>query len=49
MQLLDICENTLLGMERDGRISIDFRISNRKRYFTKNILESLSKLSKNKY
>lgn len=49
MQMLDICENTLLEMERDGRILIDFRISNRKRYYTKNILESLSKLSKNKY
>ncbi len=44
MKHLGICENTLLRMERDGEIKIDFRISNRKRYFKKNIFESLNKL-----
>ncbi len=44
MSLLDICENTLLKMENDGRIKVDFRISNRKRYFKENILNSLKRL-----
>lgn len=44
MQMLNICENTLLKMESDGRIVIDFRISNRKRYYLKNVLNSLAKL-----
>jgi predicted site-specific integrase-resolvase len=44
MNLLGVCENTLLRMERDGEISIDFRISNRKRYYKKNIIESLNRL-----
>lgn len=48
MQILDICENTLLEMERDGRINIDFRIGNRKRYYTKNVFDSLSKLNPRK-
>lgn len=43
MAMLDICENTLLKMESDGRIKVDFRISNRKRYFQENILKSLQK------
>ena len=44
MNLLDICENTLLRMEKDGEINIDFRIGNRKRYYLKNITKSLEKL-----
>jgi hypothetical protein len=43
MAMLNICENTLLKMERNGRIKVDFRISNRKRYYTENILKSLSR------
>jgi predicted site-specific integrase-resolvase len=42
MQILGICENTLLRLEREGKINIDFRIGNRKRYFLKNILASLA-------
>jgi predicted site-specific integrase-resolvase len=48
MQILSVCENTLLEMERDGRINIDFRIGNRKRYYTKNIFDSLTKLNPKK-
>ncbi len=48
MMLLGICENTLLEMERDGRIQIDFRITNRKRYYAKNVMNSLSRLSTKK-
>jgi predicted site-specific integrase-resolvase len=44
MSLLGICENTLLKMESDGRIKVDFRISNRKRYYKENILKSLNKM-----
>lgn len=44
MKMLSISENTLLAMEEDERIKIDFRIGNRKRYYTKNIEKSLSKL-----
>ena len=44
MQMLGICENTLLKMESEGTIVIDFRISNRKRYYLKNVLGSLKKL-----
>ncbi len=44
MQMLSICENTLLSMESKGTIVIDFRISNRKRYYLKNVLGSLIKL-----
>lgn len=46
MELLGICENTLLAREREGSIVIDFRIGNRKRYFTANILKSLEKAKK---
>ncbi len=44
MELLDICENTLLKMEHEGDIKVDFRISNRKRYYLENILKSLNRL-----
>jgi predicted site-specific integrase-resolvase len=44
MNLLGICENTLLKMESDGRIKVVFRISNRKRYYLENIYKSISKL-----
>lgn len=44
MSLLSICENTLLAREREGVINVDFRISNRKRYYLKNVLASLKKL-----
>jgi hypothetical protein len=44
MAMLGICENTLLKMESEGNIVIDFRISNRKRYYHKNVLGSLRKL-----
>lgn len=40
MRLLCICENTLLKLEREGVITVDFRIGNRKRYYLKNILRS---------
>jgi predicted DNA-binding transcriptional regulator AlpA len=46
MKFLGICENTLLKMEKDGRINIDFRLGNRKKYFQKNIIKSLDKLAK---
>ncbi|MEO8515512.1 MAG: hypothetical protein ABI426_02145 [Flavobacterium sp.] len=48
MALLEICENTLLKMESDGRIVVDFRISNRKRYYLKNVLDSISRLQNKK-
>ena len=44
MRLLSICENTLLSREKEGVIKVDFRISNRKRYYLKNVLTSLKKL-----
>jgi hypothetical protein len=44
MAMLSICENTLLKMEASGSITVDFRISNRKRYQLKNVLASLSRL-----
>ena len=44
MAMLSICENTLLKMEAEGSIKIDFRISNRKRYQLKNVLASLNRL-----
>lgn len=46
MNWLGICENTLLRMEKDGDIKIDFRIGNRKRYYESNIIKSLGKLEK---
>ena len=46
MTILGICENTLLRMEKDGEIVIDFRIGNRKRYYLKNIIKSLGQLRK---
>lgn len=46
MGLLGICENTLLRMEKDGEILIDFRIGNRKRYYLKNVTKSLGGLRK---
>jgi hypothetical protein len=42
MKLLCICENTLLKLERDGVIAVDFRISNRKRYYLNNILKNFN-------
>ena len=44
MELIGICENTLLKLEREGKIKVDFRISNRKRYYLENILKSLKRL-----
>ena len=44
MAMLSICENALLKMETEVNISIDFRISNRKRYYLKNVLASLNRL-----
>lgn len=49
MNLPGICENTLLKMELDGRFKVDFRISNRKRYYLKNIYKSISKLKQNSF
>ena len=46
MRFLGICENTLLKMEREEIILIDFRISNRKRYYKRNIEKSLEKLKR---
>jgi hypothetical protein len=45
--MLSICENTLLKLERLGKITIDFRIGNRKRYYTENVLKSLESLKNN--
>jgi hypothetical protein len=46
MSFLNICENTLLKLEKEGKIVIDFRLGNRKRYFKENIISSLVDLSK---
>ena len=46
MEMLGICENSLLKHERNGTIEIDFRLGNRKRYYLKNVLKSLEKLSR---
>lgn len=43
MSLLGICENTLLKYERLDVIKVDFRIGNRKRYYSENILKSFEK------
>lgn len=43
MDMLGICENTLLTLESKGDIIIDFRIGNRKRYYSDNVLASLVK------
>lgn len=48
MHILDIFENKLIEMERDGRIKIDFRIVNRKRYYKENVFSSLAKLNPRK-
>jgi hypothetical protein len=48
MAMLSICENTLLKMETEGQITIDFRISNRKRYHLENVLSSLAQLQNKK-
>ncbi len=44
MDMLGICENTLLKLEREGTIQIDFRLGNRKRYYLDNVAKSLSKI-----
>lgn len=44
MKFIGVCENTLLKLERLGKIKIDFRIGNRKRYYQENILKSLESL-----
>ena len=41
MNFLNICENTLLKLEREGKVKIDFRLGNRKRYFKENIIKSV--------
>jgi len=46
MQILNICENTLLKLEREGRIKPDFRISNRKRYYSDNLEKSVRRMEK---
>lgn len=48
MELLGICENTLLKYERLGEIVIDFRIGNRKRYYQGNVLKSLEEKEKSR-
>jgi predicted site-specific integrase-resolvase len=45
MEMLNICKNTLLKLERNGKIKIDFRLSNRKRYYENNIFKALNKLT----
>jgi hypothetical protein len=45
MKMLNVCENTLLKLERNGTIKIDFRLSNRKRYYESNIFKALNKLT----
>jgi len=44
MNILGICENTLLKYEKESIINIDFRLGNRKRYYKKNVFKSLDKL-----
>jgi hypothetical protein len=44
MKMLGICENTLLNLERQGKIIIDFRIGIRKRYYLENVMNSLENL-----
>ncbi len=46
MDLLGICENTLLKYESKGDIVVDFRIGNRKRYYLNNLLSSFGKNNK---
>ena len=46
MDMLGICENTLLSLESKGDIIVDFRIGNRKRYHATNVLSSLEKKHK---
>lgn len=46
MTILSISENTLLKYEHNGIIEVDFRLGNRKRYYLKNMLKSLEKLSR---
>ena len=41
MNFLNICENTLLKLEREGKVKIDFRLGKKKRYFKDNIIKSL--------
>ncbi len=48
MKLLGICENTLLKLEKDFVIEIDFRLNNRKRYYKLNILKAFEKERKRK-
>jgi DNA-binding transcriptional MerR regulator len=43
MELLNICENTLLRLERDGAITVDFRLGNRKRYYKDKLLRRFGK------
>jgi hypothetical protein len=47
MQILGICENTLLKLERLGKIKPDFRICNRKRYYSDNLEKSIKRMEKN--
>ena len=47
MRILGICENTLLKLERLGKIKPDFRVSNRKRYYSDNLEKSIKRMEKN--
>jgi DNA-binding transcriptional MerR regulator len=44
-ELLRISKNTLLGLEKELIIIPDFRIGNRKRYYTKSIEKYLKKMN----
>ena len=45
MDYLQVSENTLLKYEREGKITPDFRLSNRKRYYMSSLERQLKKLN----
>lgn len=44
MQYLQVSENTLLKYEREGIITPDFRLGNRKRYYMSSLEKQIKKL-----
>jgi DNA-binding transcriptional MerR regulator len=46
MQILNICENTLISYEKKGLITPCFRLGNRKRYYESSVIKLLSRLKK---
>ncbi len=45
MKHLKISENTLLKLEQENKITPDFRLGNRKRYYMASLEKQLKKLS----